>query len=169
MRHYYLHYNLVQTSDPALGVNNQTYDINYAYKDYDWNNKTLVTTGGVMNDPDTAGVVSTPTSGDASQDFVYGDWGPVEAEWRRSSAGKLALTLAFLRTRPLIALNNYFRTARRQVKNLSGYDHPQEIDTDKLRLDSWKILTSAEVQSQERLLKVLKLLILAVVILVHLQ
>ena len=127
-----------QTSDPALGTNNQTYDVNYAYKDYDWNNKTLVTLLGILNDPDTAGVVPTPTSGDASKDFVYGDWGPVEAEWRRTSAGKLAQTLAFLRTRPLIALNNYFRTARRQVKNLQGYDHPQEIDTDKLKLDSWK-------------------------------
>ena len=127
-----------QTSDPALGVNSQTYNINYTYKNYDWNNNTLVTTGGIMNDPDTAGVVPAPTSGDASQDFVYGDWGPVEAVWRRSSAGKLAQTLAFLRTRPLIALNNYFRTARRQVKNLIGYDHPQEIDTDKLKLDSWK-------------------------------
>ena len=127
-----------QTSDPALGANNQTYDINYAYNNYDWNNDTLVTLLGILNDPDTANVVPTPSAGDASKDFVYGDFGPVEAEWRRSSAGKLALVLAFLRTRPLIVLNNYFRTARRQVKNLAGYDHPQEIDTDKLKLDSWK-------------------------------
>ena len=125
-----------QTSDPALGASNQTYDINYSYKNYDWNNQTLVTLLGALNDPETAGVVPTPT--EPAKDFVFGDWGPVEAEWRRSSQGKIAMILAFLRTRPLIVLNNYFRTARRQIKNLAGYDHPQEIDIDELKLISWK-------------------------------
>ena len=125
-----------QTSDPSLGANNQTFDINYAYKNYDWNTNTLVTLAGVLNDPDTANVVPTPT--DPAKDFVYGDWGPVEAQWRRSSQGKLAMIIAFLRTRPLIALNNYFRTARRELKNLAGYDHPQEIDVNELKLRSWK-------------------------------
>ena len=127
-----------QVSDPALGNNKQIYDINYSYRNYDWQNKTLVTLTGVLNDPDTAGVVVTPSLADRQKDFVFGDWGPVEAEWRRSSAGKIATSLAFLRTRPLIALNNYFRTARRTIKNLAGYNGPQELDTDVGKLKSWK-------------------------------
>ena len=127
-----------QTSDPSLGANAQTYDINYSYKNYDWANLTLVTNAGVLNAPDIAGVVSQPTLADRQKDFVFGDWGPVEAKWRRTSAGKISTTIAFLRTRPLIALNNYFRTARRQVKNISGYNSPQELDKDVQKLRSWK-------------------------------
>ena len=127
-----------QISDPGLGANNQVYDIDYSLKNYDWDTNTLVTLLGTLNDPVTAGVVATPSVNDRSKDFVFGDWGPVEAEWRRTSEGKLAMIIAFLKTRPLVALNNYFRTQRRQVKNLPEYNTPLEIDVDTQRLISWK-------------------------------
>ena len=47
-----------------------------------------MTTVGVLNDTITEGVVSTPS--DPGKDFVYGDWGPVEAEWRRTAEHKIA-------------------------------------------------------------------------------
>ena len=127
-----------QISDPSLGVNNQVYDIDYSLKNYDWDTNTLVTNSEVLNDPVTAGVVPAPSASEAAKDFVYGDWGPVEAEWRRTSEGKLATIVAFLRTRPLVALSNYFRTQRRQSKNFVGYESPIEMDRDTQKLKSWK-------------------------------
>ena len=127
-----------QTSDPSLGVNNQVYDIDYSLKNYDWDTYTLVTNAGVLNDPITANVVATPSVNDASKNFVFGDWGPVEAEWRRTSEGKLAMIIAFLKTRPLVALNNYFRTQRRQIKNLPEYNTPLEIEVNTQKLISFK-------------------------------
>ncbi|MAI03253.1 MAG: hypothetical protein CMQ75_01825 [Gammaproteobacteria bacterium] len=124
-----------KVSDPSLA---DVYDINYALKNYNWQVDTLVTLTGILNDPDTANVVATPNSADAAKDFVYGDWGPVEEQWRRTSSGKIANIIAFLRTRPLVSTNNYFRTARRKIKNISGYNSPQDIDTQALKLSSWK-------------------------------
>ena len=124
-----------KTSDPSTA---DVFDINYALRGYNWQGATLVTLLGVLNDPITAGVVSTPGLVERTQDFVFGDWGPVEAEWRRTSEGKIANIIAIMRTRPLIVFNNYFRTLRRKVKNISGYDHPQDIDAIALKLVSWK-------------------------------
>ena len=122
-----------KVSDPST---TDVFDINYALKNYDWQNDTLVTLLGTLNDPVTANVVTSPV--DPAKDFVFGDWGPVEALWRRTSEGKIASALSFLRTRPLIALNKYFRTLRRQIKNVNGYNNPQEIDAIALKLTSWK-------------------------------
>ena len=49
------------------------FDINYDPKNYDWQNDTLVTLLGTLNDPVTANVV---TSQILAKDFVFGDWGP---------------------------------------------------------------------------------------------
>ena len=122
-------------SDPGTA---DIFDINYALKNYDWQGQTLVTLLGVLNDPITAGVVAQPGLVERTEDFVFGDWGPVEAEWRRTSEGKIANILAIMRTRPLVVLNNYFRTLRRTVKSVNGYDHPQDIDSIALKLVSWK-------------------------------
>jgi len=123
-----------KTSDPS---GSDTFDVDYSYKNYDWQNNTLVTLLGALNDPVAAGVCSTPTLEDRQKDFVFGDWGPVEAEWRRTSQGKIANIISFMRTRPLIALNNYFRTQRRIVKNLAGYDIPYIMDIAYKGLNSW--------------------------------
>jgi len=123
-----------KTSNPS---SSDTYDVDYSYKNYDWQNNTLVTLLGALNDPITAGVCSTPTLTDRQKDFEFGDWGPVEAEWRRTSQGKIANIISFMRTRPLIALNNYFRTQRRVVKNLAGYDIPYIMDIAYKGLNSW--------------------------------
>ena len=123
-----------KTSDPST---TDVFDINYSYNSYNWATNTLVTNAGVLNDPVTAGVVATPTSVDASKDFVFGDWGPVEAEWRRSSGYKISEYLALLKSRPLIATNNYFKLNGRSTKDLTNYHRPHVISTDVNKLNSY--------------------------------
>jgi hypothetical protein len=86
---------------------------------------TLVTSAGVLNDPVTAGVVSAPTTTQASKDFVFGDWGPTEAEWRRSSEYKIILFIALMRVRPLWTLNTFFNSKQRKFLDQVGYDDVQ--------------------------------------------
>ena len=96
------------TNNPALAAK---YDMTYAYTAYDWDTNTLVTNAGVLNDPDTANVVATPT--DSAIPFVFGDWGTVENNWRDSSAYKISLFLGLAKLRPLSVINNYFRSNTR--------------------------------------------------------
>ncbi len=124
-------------SDPGLASNLQVYDLDYSYPSYDWSTNTLVTLLGVLNDPVTAGVVTTPVLADRQKDFVYGDWGPVEEQWRRSSEFKFASALALLRTRPLIGTNLYFKTDKRTIISTLGYNNPQVRDSDQRKLTSW--------------------------------
>lgn len=120
-------------NNPAL---NAVYDINYSYNNYDWATNTLVTNAGVLNDPDTAGVVATPT--DPARAFEFGDWGPVEAEWRRSAEYKIVEFLALLKARPLIATNNYFAVNERKESTLSSFDNAQLYNGTANQLTSWK-------------------------------
>ena len=124
-------------SNPGLASNLQVYDLDYSYPSYDWATNTLVTLLGVLNDPVTASVVQTPSLAERQKDFVYGDWGPVEEQWRRSSEFKFASALALLRTRPLIGTNLYFKTNKRNNVSTLGYDNPQIRDIDKRKLTSW--------------------------------
>ena len=101
-----------KTSNPALL---SEFNSNFAYAEYDWDNDTLVKNTGALNSPATANVVPTPTAVNASKDFVFGDWGPVEAEWRRSSEYKVSLTLALMRLRPNWVLNTYFSSTTRKT------------------------------------------------------
>ena len=81
-------------SDPALASNLTVFDLDYSYNSYDWSTKTLVTLLGVLNDPVAAGVVPSPPLEKRQEDFVYGDWGPVEEQWRRTSEFKFAQMIA---------------------------------------------------------------------------
>ena len=67
---------------------------------YNWDINILVTVDGNLNDPVTAGVVARPTNIEASKPFVFGDWGPVEAEWRRSSEYQFAVTETLMVVKP---------------------------------------------------------------------
>ena len=124
-----------KVNDPST---NDVFDINYSYDNYDWANNTLVTNTATLNDPDTANVVSTPTLANRTKDFVYGDWGPVEAEWRRSPEYRIAEFLSLAKTRPLIAVNNYFKLNERSTKDLTSYDKPQIYSVDSKKLSNFK-------------------------------
>jgi hypothetical protein len=106
------------------------YSIDYAYTGYDWSANTLVTLAGVLNDPITANVVSTPSINNRQSGFVFGDIGPVESEWRRSSEYITSLFCALMRIRPLWTINNYFRSNNRQIKDNANYSNPMIIFND---------------------------------------
>lgn len=111
-----------KVSDPSL---TPVYDDNYTYSEYQWMVDTLVTTGGVLNDPVTAGIVTAPTPVNASKDFVFGDWGPVEADWRASSEYKFSLIFGLMKLRPNWILNTYFNSLTR--KKTTGYQYYSSI------------------------------------------
>jgi hypothetical protein len=99
-------------SSPA--ESDKRYDITYCYSSYDWDNDTLVTVTGSLNGPVTANIVTTPTSAEKQKDFVYGDWGPIEQFWRRSSEYNINRALGLMRLRPLWLLNSYFDSNNRK-------------------------------------------------------
>ena len=125
-------------SDPALASNLTVFDLDYSYNSYDWSTNTLVTLLGVLNDPVAAGVVTSPTLEKRQEDFVYGDWGSIEEQWRRTSEFKFAQMIALTRVRPLVASNLYFKTGRKTTKSKIGYEESQVINTDSKKLTSWK-------------------------------
>ena len=103
------HYN-----DPALS---KLHNPVYAYTAYDWDNDTLVTNALVLNDPVTANVVTTPTN--PAKEFVFGDWGSIENNWRSSSQYRISLFVGLAKLRPLRVTNDYFRSANRTQYNFN--------------------------------------------------
>jgi hypothetical protein len=101
------HYNNPAESD-------KKYDITYCYSAFNWSSNVIVTTAGILNGPVTAGIVTAPTTAEKQKEFVYGDWGPVEARWRRSSEYNINRALGLLRLRPLWLLNSYFDSNNRK-------------------------------------------------------
>ena len=124
----YGHYN-----DPSATAQ---YDLTYAYKHYDWDNDTLVTTLGVLNDPVTANVTTAPAV--PFKDFEFGDWGQVESVWRDSSEYKISLALALLRLRPLWVTNTYFRSVNRKRTTNTSITTPQYYFDDTKQLGNNK-------------------------------
>ena len=104
---------------------------------YDLTANTLVTNAGVLNDPVTANVVSSPNIADASQNFVYGDWGPVEDDWRRSSQYKIQLFLGLIRLRPLWVTNMFFMPTQKLLLDTATIDNPHWIDNLELQLSNY--------------------------------
>ena len=74
---------LIKGKCHPMAYPHQKQDIKYARRYWDWANNCPVDTNGALVNPDT--VLGTPTASDAAQDFVFGDWGPVEIEWRQSA------------------------------------------------------------------------------------
>ena len=103
------HYN-----DPA---NTAKYSLTYAYTAYDWDTDTLVTSGGVLNNPIDANLVASPA--DPAIAFVFGDWGDIENTWRSSSEYKISLFTALTKLRPLRVVNDYFRSNNRTEFNFN--------------------------------------------------
>lgn len=121
------HYN-----DPSATVPQYRRDLAITRDTYDFDAggaNILVTTGGILNDPITADLVASPNTAQASADFEFGDWGPVEAQWRRSSEYKITLFIALMRTRPLWTINTFFTSNKRALLSTVGYDDTQWIYT----------------------------------------
>lgn len=116
----YGHYN--DPSETAL------YDLSYSYKHYDWDNDTLVTTAGVLNDPVAANVSAVPAT--PFKEFVFGDWGQVESVWRDSSEYTISLAIGLMRLRPLWVINTYFRSANRKRSITQDIPTPQYYFSD---------------------------------------
>jgi len=123
------------SNDPALSP--KKYSLTYSYSAYDWQTDTLVTTGGVLNDPVTANVVASPTASQAMAEMVFGDWGTVENNWRQSSDYKIALFYALLKLRPLKITNDYFRSKSRSVRSFNTI---QTLFTDTKMLGNNKLV-----------------------------
>jgi hypothetical protein len=111
-----------QYNDPAEFA--PTYSITYSYCAYDWDANVLVNVDGILNDPVTAGVVTAPEQDKRATPFVFGDYGPIESNWRESSYFHGAKISALMKLRPLWILNSYFDSNRRSlVNNLNIYNH----------------------------------------------
>ena len=91
---------------------------------WDWASKCPVKTDGTLEDPDT--VLGTPSNVDKEQDFVFGDWGPVEAQWRLSAEGQAVLLDAVLKLNPAKAWTDFFQPGaidsyKSVIKNINHY------------------------------------------------
>lgn len=98
----------------VYGNPNTTADIDVQFRrsGYDWDSNTLVTVGGVLNGPVTAGVVPSPSSIDASKDFSFGDYGQYESVWRSTVDYQFALAEAFLLTKPVTFFEDFWEMGR---------------------------------------------------------
>ena len=114
------------------------YNLTYAYTGYDWDNQKLVTTAGVLNDPITAGVVTTPGLADRAANFVFGDMSSLEFEWIKTSEFKFLQILALLRLRPLWVTNTFFDSTNRQVIRNANIPDDIIIDADVKQLGNFK-------------------------------
>lgn len=76
-------------------------DPKYAIVNYDWNNNTLVTTDGELNDPVTANVVNSPAGYLTQKSFEFGDlMFQDEMEWYNSSDFIFSLVKSFMKLKP---------------------------------------------------------------------
>ena len=107
-------------SNPADSI--QRTDLRYARHNWDWTNKSPVTTAGMLEAQST--VLGTPTAVNAASNFVFGDWGPYEIVWRRSSQGQSALVDAVMKLVPPRGWTEFFQPGL--------FVHVGDTDTDKL-------------------------------------
>ena len=89
---------------------NKKQDIKYARRNWDFTNNCPVKPNGQLESPHN--VLGTPTNADASQNFVFGDWGPVEIEWRQSALGQAMTVNAMLKLNPARAWSDYFQPGK---------------------------------------------------------
>ena len=82
-------------------------DLKYARFNWDWSTRSPVTGTGVLEDPTT--VIGLPNSADAAQNFVFGDYGPIEYMWRNSAQGQAVMIDAVLKLNPTTAWTKFFQ------------------------------------------------------------
>jgi len=93
----------------------QSQDINVARHYWDWDNCCPVNNAGELRDPKfVLDPSSTLSNVDKEQDFVFGDWGPVEYEWRASALGQAVTVDAVLKLNPAKAWTDFFQPGQSQ-------------------------------------------------------
>ena len=144
---------LIKGKCHPMAYPHQKQDVKYARRYWDWANDCPVDTNGALVNPDT--VLGTPTASDAAQDFVFGDWGPVEIEWRQSAIGQAITVNAMLKLNPARAWSDYFQPGKvkgyttsysKEYLNSSCFTTPGE--TYKV-VNSIKVLTSSNLTDTE--------------------
>ena len=121
-----------EIGDPSLA--NRYTDVLVNRSAYDWDNNTLVTTGGTINGPVTAGVVPTPTAIEQAKNFQFNDWGPIENSWRSTSLFTFALAEAALLFKPFRVFENFYKLNHVSTIETINTKHAQRvIDTPRFR------------------------------------
>ena len=99
---------IVSKPDPALDT--VVVDINYARHNWDWSTRCPVKIDGAL---ESIKVVLDPNSNVSNAakeaDFVFGDWGPVEFNWRASALGQAMLVDAITKLVPAKAWTEFFQ------------------------------------------------------------
>jgi hypothetical protein len=94
-------------------------DLYYARYYWDFATKSPVTAAGLLEDPSV--VLGTPTDLAKATPFVFGDWSPVEFEWRNSSLGHAAMVDAVVKLNPTKAWTDFFQTGvHESFTNITG-------------------------------------------------
>lgn len=99
-------FNTGLVSEPSTPIKQDLYFARYYW---DFATKSPVTVTGLLEDP--AVVLGTPTDLDKATPFVFGDWAPVEFEWRNSSLGHAAMVDAVVKLNPTKAWTDFFQTS----------------------------------------------------------
>jgi len=86
---------------------NTTQVIRNARHSWDFTTKCPVKADGTLEDPST--VLGMPANIDKEKEFVFGDWGPVEAQWRLSAFGQSMMLDAVLKLNPAKAWTDFFQ------------------------------------------------------------
>ena len=89
----------------------QYQDPNFARYYWDWNNNCPVDETGELTDPNL--ILGTPSELHRAQPFVFGDWSPVEQQWRNSAQGYMALVDAIVKLNPARAWTEFFQPGTR--------------------------------------------------------
>lgn len=141
-----------------LAYPHQKQDVKYARPKWSWEanypttgdlDRCPVDTNGALVNPDT--VLGTPTASDAAQNFVFGDWGPVEIDWRQSALGQAMTVNAMLKLNPARAWSDYFQPG--QVRNYVASDNKKYINSSYFTMpgESYKVVDNIKINSVSNL------------------
>ena len=73
---------------------------------WDWDNSCPVDESGNLVSPQL--ILGSPDQVDAAEEFIFGDWSPVETEWRLNSIGQAITIDAVLKLNPTLMWNKIF-------------------------------------------------------------
>jgi len=90
-------------------------DLRYARYNWDWEDKCPVTSAGTLESIST--ILGMPSELNRSVPFEFGDWGPVEQEWRKSAIGYMSLVDAVVKLSPGLAWNEFIQPGSRTGHN----------------------------------------------------
>lgn len=87
----------------------------YARYYWNWSTNCPVNSSGELESPDV--VLGSPSAVNAAQPFEFGDWGPIENQWRQTSQGYNALVDAVIKLNPTRAWTEFFQPGTTEKGN----------------------------------------------------